>query len=121
MSEMYLSITGVNHYYGMEPFAIGRRFLCVKEPDNPYDDEAIRVVLPLKGVVGYVANSVYSRAKGTLSAGRIYPEVGDRFLVQVAFSTHSTVIAKVVESDSHEIPMDLFTENREEITEYLRI
>ena len=34
----------------------------MKEPSNPYDDEAIKVVMKEIGTVGYIANSAYTVA-----------------------------------------------------------
>ena len=57
MKEQYITITGIKHYYGIIPFEIGRKITCVKEPDNYYDQEAIRCQVKHIGTVGYVANS----------------------------------------------------------------
>ncbi len=97
MKEKYITITGMNHYYGMKPFSIGKRVKCIKEKDNLYDDEAIKVVMKEIGTVGYVANSPYTVAKGTMSAGRIYEKVKKKFVVEVMFITSSKVICRVVE------------------------
>ena len=40
-STYFVTITGLNHYYGTKPFEIGRIFKIIKEPDNDYDNEAI--------------------------------------------------------------------------------
>ena len=69
MKEQYVTITGFKYYYGVTPFKIGKKIKCVKEPDNPYDGEAIRAVMKHIGTVGYVANSPYTVAGGTKSAG----------------------------------------------------
>lgn len=97
MKERYVTITGTSHYYGMRPFSIGKRIKCVKEPSNPYDDEAIKVVMKEIGMVGYIANSTYTAATGTMSAGRIYDKVMKKFWVEVMFITSSKVICRVVE------------------------
>jgi len=97
MKERYVTITGTGHYYGMRPFSIGKRIKCVKEPSNPYDDEAIKVVMKEIGTVGYIANSTYTAATGTMSAGRIYDKVMKKFWVEVMFITSSKVICRVVE------------------------
>ena len=97
MKEHYITITGMNHYYDMKPFKIGKRLKCIKEPDNDYDDEAIKVVLKHVGTVGYVANSVYTVIKGTNSAGYIAHLVNKSFIVEVMFITGSRVICKVVD------------------------
>ena len=83
MKEQYITITGIKHYYGIIPFEIGRKVTCVKEPDNYYDQEAIRCQVKHIGTVGYVANSTYTVAVGTKSAGRIAHKVKKKFKVQV--------------------------------------
>ena len=89
----FITVTGIDHYYGKTPFEIGRITKIVKEPDNPHDSEAIRVELPFIGNVGYVANSANTVYRGTASAGRIYDKIGDYAYARVFFVTHSSVIA----------------------------
>ena len=55
--NIFVTITGFQHYYGREPFQIGNLIRCAKEPGNPYDSDAIRAFLPYIGKVGYIANS----------------------------------------------------------------
>ena len=97
MKETYVTITGMNHYYGLRPFSVGKRIKCMKEKNNPYDDEAIKVVMKEIGTVGYIANSPYTAATGTMSAGRIYEKVKKKFTVEVMFITSSKVICRVVD------------------------
>ena len=92
----FITVTGIDHYYGKTPFEIGRITKIVKEPDNPHDSEAIRVELPFIGNVGYVANSANTVYRGTASAGRIYDKIGDYAYARVFFVTHSGVIALVL-------------------------
>ncbi len=96
MQELFLTIAGFNHYYGLKPFAIGAALRCVKEPGNPFDGEAIRTELPVIGTVGYIANSPNTVAQGTMSAGRLYDRVPDVFYVKVMFTTFTKVICRVV-------------------------
>lgn len=97
MKEKYITITGMNHYYGLRPFSVGKKVKCIKDKNNPYDSEAIKVVMKEIGTVGYVANSPYTTATGTMSAGRIYEKVKKKFVVEVMFTTPSKVICRVVE------------------------
>ena len=99
MPNTYITIVGFSHYYGKEPFRIGAEFTCVKEPDNAFDSEAIKVTFPVLGTVGYVANGVNTKANGTSTAGRVYDKVGERFTAQVLFTTNSKVIAQIVDGD----------------------
>ena len=115
MAEKYVSIVGFKNYFDKHPFAIGTKLLCVKEPGNVHDSEAIKVTFPVLGTVGYIANSIQTKANGTLSAGRIYEQVSDKFIVEVAFSTHSTVIARVTndKADCIPLPADLCMDDDE--------
>ncbi len=63
--NIFVTITGFKHYYGLRPFRIGQLIRCTKEPDNPFDSDAIRASLPAIGKVGYIANSPDTRAGGT--------------------------------------------------------
>lgn len=87
----------MDHYYGMRPFTVGKKIKCIKERDNHYDSEAIKVTMKDIGTVGYIANTPYTKAIGTMSAGRIYEKVGNKFWVEVMFITSSKVICRVLE------------------------
>ena len=97
MKNYYITITGMNHYYGLTPFSVGKVLKCYKEPSNPYDNEAIAVKLKDVGKVGYLANAPYTKATGTKSAGAISGIVKKKFKVEVMFITSSKVICKVVD------------------------
>lgn len=49
MEDLYVTVTGFANYYHKKPFAIGNVLICVKEPSNKYDSEAITVKLPIIG------------------------------------------------------------------------
>lgn len=97
MKNLYITITGMNHYYGFAPFKIGKKLICKKEKNNPYDSEAIKVVIKNLGTVGYVANSPFTKATGTLSSGGIYSKIKKKFKVKVMFITSSKIICKVID------------------------
>ena len=98
----YVTITGINHYYGKKPFEIGRIFRLVKDKDNEYDSEAIAAVLPFIDRIGYVANSTSTVYSGTCSAGRIYDKFKGYTYARVMFVTHSSAIAQVLDRDEIE-------------------
>jgi len=99
MENIFITITGINHYYGKKPFEIGRTIKLIKEPDNPYDNEAIGVYLPFIDKIGNVANSVNTVYGGTQSAGRIWDKIENEVFTQVMFTTHSSVIALIIPPD----------------------
>lgn len=96
MKNMFITITGQNNYLGMKPFKVGRIVKIVKEPENQYDEDAIRVELPFIDTIGYVANSVNTVFAGMCSAGKLYDKIDDYAYAEVMFITHSSVIALVV-------------------------
>ena len=77
MDRIYFTIAGTNHHYGQEFFEPKMSVHLVKEPDNEFDTEAIKVEMEGLGHVGYVANSPYTVAGKSYSAGRLYDKIGD--------------------------------------------
>ena len=105
--NIFVTITGFKHYYGLEPFKIGNLIRCAKEPGNPYDSDAIRAFLPYIGKVGYIANSPQTKAGGTESASRIYERVPKRFYVRVLFTTCTKIICRVEFGDMSDLNAEL--------------
>lgn len=109
--ELYITITGQNFYFGMAPFTPGALLTLRKDPANFHDDEAIEVLAPLLGRVGYVANSPHTTVSGTMSAGRIYDELPDECAAVVRFITSSKVIAKVLPNKKLNVKVDVTLED----------
>lgn len=94
MDKIYFAITGTKHRYGQEFFEKGMKVELVKEPDNDYDKEAIKVLLD--GLhVGYVANSTYTVPSECMSAGRIYDKIGDTAYGKVKLVTDRGILCKL--------------------------
>ena len=100
----FVTITGLNHYYGKKPFEIGRIIRLIKKPDNEYDKEAIAAFLPFIDKIGYVANSTNTVYDGTISAGRLYDKIEDYAYGKVMFVTHSSAIVLVLDKEDVEEP-----------------
>lgn len=111
----FITITGIDHYYGKKPFEVGRVFKIIKEPDNEYDDEAICAFLPFIEKIGYVANSTRTVYQGTVSAGRLYDKIDDYAYAKAMFITHSSVIALVLDKDDVENADKNISEDKIEI------
>ena len=77
MGKMYFTIAGTKHHYGQEYFEPKMEVKLVKEPDNEFDKEAIKVEMDGLGLVGYVANSPYTVQGESMSVGRLYDRIGD--------------------------------------------
>ena len=93
----YVTIVGAKYYYGMHIFKIGMKLELRKNEDNEYDDEAIEVYTEWDKHVGNVSNSVYTRAKGTHSAGMIHHTFEKKTYAIVRFIIDDSVIAEIVD------------------------
>lgn len=95
MKSAYITVTGTRYCFGqnfIEPKMVLR---LVKEPDNEYDREAIRVELPGLGKIGYVANSCYTVQGESISAGRLYDKIDDTACATVKFVLPRGILCKV--------------------------
>lgn len=96
ISEIFVTVVGFHNYYGLETFKVGNYLYCKKEPENEFDDEAVAVyACGVKAKLGYIANSYASKAKGTVSAGRLYDKFTDGLIIKVCFITKTKVICCV--------------------------
>ncbi|MGF6907674.1 HIRAN domain-containing protein [Fusobacterium sp. PH5-44] len=122
MKNHFITVTGFKYYYGIKPFVINRIVTLKKEPENCYDREAISVSIPYLGKIGYVANSIESIANGTMSSGRIYDHVGNKFFARIMFTTYTKIICKI-EPYSPELEKEMIKQNEREcqLEEYKNI
>ena len=74
----YFTLTGCRHHYGTDFLKPGMTVRLKKEPTNEIDSEAIRIELEGLGLIGYVANSIYTVAGNSMSAGRLYDKIGKK-------------------------------------------
>ena len=70
--KVFFTLTGTNHYFGVDFLEPGMKIRLIKELDNEYDTEAIRVEYKGLGKIGYVANSPHTVMGESKSAGRLY-------------------------------------------------
>lgn len=97
--QTYITLTGLQHYYGVEVLKVNDILRLEKEPNNPQDDEAIKVT-SINGILyGYVANSLYTRAKGTQSAGKIAHLFDEECTIRVMFIWKDSAIAEVIQEE----------------------
>lgn len=70
--DRYITVNHLDDYVATNNLRVGMKLLLKKDHDNPYDDEAIAVYSSHGNKIGYVANSVSTVCRGTLSAGRVF-------------------------------------------------
>ena len=97
MRSIFFTITGTGHRFGSEFFEPGMAVRLVKEPDNKYDTEAIKVELDGLGHVGYVANSVHTVLGESYSAGRIYDKIGESARGSVLYVLPNGILCQLSE------------------------
>jgi len=95
MSKAIFTLTGTNYRFGTDFLKEGMTLKLVKEPDNQWDKEAIRVEVENFGHIGYVANSTKTVKGDTLSAGRIYDKIGKTAKAKVLIVLPDGAICKI--------------------------
>ena len=95
MDKKYFTVTGLNFCHGCSFIVRGDKVKLVKEPDNKYDREAIRVEMEGLGKIGYVANSVSTVIGESLSAGRLYDRIGDEAEGTVRYVFDDAVVCEI--------------------------
>ena len=118
MSDMYFTLTGCNHYFGTDLLEKGMAVKLKKEPDNEHDHEAIMIKLKGLGKIGYVANSPYTVAGETMSAGRLYDKIGKKAKAKIVYVIPGGAVCKILtETEKHVICDEVEDADIEEIDE----
>ena len=99
MEKKYFTIAGTCHHYGQDFFEPKMQVKLIKELNNDYDKEAIKVELPGLGLVGYVANSTFTVQGESMSAGRLYDKIGDTATGTVLYVLDKGVLCYVNKED----------------------
>lgn len=99
MSKIYFTIAGTSHHHGQKFIEPKMKVKLVKEPDNEYDKEAIKVEMPGLGLIGYVANSPYTVVGESFSAGRLYDKIGDTASGKVLYVLPNGVLCTLNDDD----------------------
>ena len=95
MKDIFFTLTGTNHYYSSDFLKNGMKVKLVKEPDNEYDKEAIRVEIKGLGKIGYVANSPYTVIGESRSAGRLYDLIKKKAKGKIVLVTPKGILCEL--------------------------
>lgn len=93
--KTYITLTGTKYYHGKDFLKPGMKLKLIKEPENKYDSEAIRVEMRGLGTIGYVANSPNTVIGESLSAGRVYDRIGKKGNAKVMIATDHGVLCRI--------------------------
>lgn len=101
--KRYVAVVGCRNYFEPKLLKPGLVLKLVKEPENLFDEEAIRAELEPVGKIGYVANSIHTVPRGCFSAGRIYDTFDVSCYGIVRFVVGETVILELLKDRNVEI------------------
>ena len=102
-SDILITVSGIKHYFGSDPFVIGEKVHLVKEPGNSYDSLAIQVLCEGFGKCGYVANSEATVKQGTYRAELIYKGIEEMVTAEVLWAEESFAVCKVENLSSFDL------------------
>ena len=97
--KIWFTITGTQFRHGQDFLEKGMKVRLEKEPDNAYDQEAIKVTMKGLGHIGYVANSPKTVIGESWSAGRLYDKIGDTAKGKVFAVTPRGVLCRLETED----------------------
>lgn len=95
-NRIFFTITGMNYRYGTGFLKRKDPVVLIKEPDNLYDREAIRVETDGLGTIGYVANSISTVRGESFSAGRLYDRIADRAWGKVEYVLDGCALGSLI-------------------------
>ncbi len=93
--DILITITGLNFNIDSNELNANQEIVLRKEPNNKFDEEAIAVYINDSMKIGYISNSVRTKAKGTYSAGRLYDKIHDEEKAKILVILHDTAIGIV--------------------------
>ena len=111
---VFFTIAGTSYRYGTDFMKRGMKVKLVKEPDNKYDHEAIRVEMEGLGIVGCVANSTRTVVGESYSAGRLYDKIGKKAKAKIFLVNDSWVLCKIKLDGEEILDSDEVLEDEEE-------
>ena len=96
-NTIYATVSHLDDFGCTYCFRPGQTLVLKKDPDNPYDDEAILVYDRKGNKCGYVANSVSSVARGTYSAGRLCEKILEEQQAVIRFILDDVLIIQLID------------------------
>lgn len=92
---IYFTLTGTRYFHGKDFLEKDMTVRLVKDPDNDYDKEAIKVELEGLGQIGHVANSPYTVVGESYSAGRLYDHIDDEASGKIIYVMPTGVLCRL--------------------------
>ncbi len=110
--DIFLTIEDINNFEGTFPFSAGRQLLAVKEFDQMFKRNTIKILDVGNTLVGYISDLYFNVLEGTSLMRDIFDLVGDFFVVEVIFVKNSFVKCRIIDYDfKMKKLIDAFTKN----------
>ncbi|MDT0125697.1 DNA-binding protein [Paenibacillus sp. RRE4] len=96
-NKIFAALMGMENYHGAEVLHVGDTLYLVKDPDNRLDHQAIKVVIPPIGEVGYIVNHAAMVPHGCWTGVGFYDAFYQQTCAKVRFMMKDMVIIELIE------------------------
>ncbi|KAA8786682.1 DNA-binding protein [Paenibacillus amylolyticus] len=96
-NKIFAALMGMENYHGAEALHLGDTLYLVKDPDNRLDHQAIKVVIPPIGEVGYIVNHAATVPHGCWTGAGFYDAFYQQTCAKVRFMMKDMVIIELIE------------------------
>lgn len=95
--KIFAAMMGMDNYQGAQALHVGDTIYLVKDPDNRLDHQAIKVVIPPIGEVGYIINHAAEVPHGCWTGSGFYDAFYQQTCAKVRFMMKEMVIIELIE------------------------
>lgn len=103
-TKLFAAMYGMDHYHGVKALHVGDTVYLVKDPDNRLDYQAIKVVIPPIGAVGYIVNDPLAVPHGCWTGTAFYDVFHQLTCAKVRFMMRDMVIMELIEMSHLPVP-----------------
>ncbi|WP_145332624.1 HIRAN domain-containing protein [Paenibacillus xylanexedens] len=96
-NKIFAALMGMENYHGAQALHVGDTLYLVKDPDNRLDHQAIKVVIPPIGEVGYIVNHAAMVPHGCWTGEGFYDAFYQQTCAKVRFMMKDMVIIELIE------------------------
>ncbi|PAD31080.1 HIRAN domain-containing protein [Paenibacillus sp. 7523-1] len=96
-SNLFAAMDRMEHYHGIQALNIDDTVFLVKDPNNRTDHQAIKVVIPPIGTVGYIVNDPVIVPHGCWAGSGFYDVFHQQTCAKVRFAMKDMIIVELIE------------------------
>lgn len=103
-SNLFAAMDRMEHYHGIQALNVDDTVFLVKDPNNRTDRQAIKVVIPPIGTVGYIVNDPVVVPHGCWAGSGFYDVFHQQTCAKVRFAMKDMIIVELIEMVHVPIP-----------------